>query len=98
HNPAVWCEGFGLQPGRARSPLIVSRGRKRRHVHLKRCSQNGRRAELNTTLTAKRNLLTTPDQFRALRATMLAYRAALNHASTHAFTHGSPGQELAAPW
>ena len=43
---------------------------------------------MNTTLTAKLKLLTTPDQFRALRATQLAYRAALNQVSAYSFAHG----------
>jgi predicted transposase len=42
---------------------------------------------MKTTLTAKLKLLTTPDQFRALRATMLAYRDGLNHVSAYAFAH-----------
>jgi predicted transposase len=43
---------------------------------------------VKTTLTAKLKPLTTPDQFRALRATQLAYRAALNHVSAYSFAHG----------
>ena len=42
---------------------------------------------MKTTLTAKLKLLPTPDQFRALRATQLAYRDALNYVSTYAFAH-----------
>jgi IS605 OrfB family transposase len=42
---------------------------------------------MNTTLTAKLKLLTTPDQFRSLRATQLAYRAALNYVSAYSFLH-----------
>src|ERR1051326_280374 len=42
---------------------------------------------MKTTLTAKLKLLATPDQFRALRATMLAYRDGLNHVSAYAFAH-----------
>jgi len=42
---------------------------------------------MKTTLTAKLKLLTTPDQFRALRATQLAYRDALNYVSAYAFAH-----------
>src|ERR1051326_1337412 len=44
-------------------------------------------AVMKTTLTAKLKLLTTPDQFRALRATMLAYRDGLNYVSACAFAH-----------
>jgi putative transposase len=39
-------------------------------------------------LTAKLKLHTTPDQFRALRQTQLAYRDALNEVSRYAFEHG----------
>src|SRR5215472_9448474 len=42
---------------------------------------------MKTTLTAKLKLLTTPDQFRSLRATQLAYRDALNSVSAYAFAH-----------
>jgi putative transposase len=41
-----------------------------------------------TTLTAKLKLITTPEQFTALRATQLAYRDALNQVSGYAFAHG----------
>ena len=40
-----------------------------------------------TTLTAKLKLLTSSDQFRTLRATQLAYRAALNYVSAYSFAH-----------
>jgi putative transposase len=43
---------------------------------------------MQTTLTAKLKLTTTPDQFAALRATQLAYRDALNLVSQYAFEHG----------
>src|SRR5215467_6916128 len=42
---------------------------------------------MKTTLTAKLKLLTTPDQFTALRATQLAYRDALNYVSAYSFAH-----------
>src|SRR5215472_15605708 len=42
---------------------------------------------MKTTLTAKLKLVTTPDQFRALRTTQLAYRAALNYVSAYSFAH-----------
>jgi putative transposase len=42
---------------------------------------------MKTTLTAKLKLLTTPAQFRALRATQLAYRDALNYVSAYSFAH-----------
>ena len=43
---------------------------------------------METTVTAKLKLKTTPDQFQALRQTQLAYRDALNLASAHAFANG----------
>ena len=43
---------------------------------------------MQTTITAKLKLVTTPEQFRALRLTQLAYRDALNQASLYAFEHG----------
>src|SRR6516165_179557 len=39
-------------------------------------------------ITAKLKLITTPDQFAALRETQLAYRDALNAVSSYAFEHG----------
>jgi putative transposase len=47
-------------------------------------------------LSAKLKLHTTPDQFRSLRATQLAYRDALNFVSRYSFAHGklSSGQAL----
>ena len=44
--------------------------------------------EMETTLTAKFKLKTTPEQFAALRQTQLAYRDALNLTSAHAFANG----------
>src|SRR5690349_12472146 len=71
-------------------------GRKRRHVRLNKCSSCGRMPGMNTTLTAKLKLLTTVDQFQALRQTHLAYRDALNFVSTYSFAHGktSNGKRL----
>src|SRR5260221_3821259 len=43
---------------------------------------------MDIILTAKLKLHTTPDQFRALRQTQLAYRDALNYVSRYAFEHG----------
>jgi putative transposase len=40
------------------------------------------------TLTTKLKLITTPEQYKALRATQLAYRDALNLVSGYAFEHG----------
>src|SRR5579862_298041 len=84
------------QQGRAQNPLASAMGRKRRLVRLNICSSCAKIPGMNTTLTAKLKLLPTPDQFRALRATQLAYRAALNHVSAYAFAHGkiSSGKRL----
>jgi predicted transposase len=43
---------------------------------------------MQITLTAKLKLITTPEQFAALRSTQLAYRDALNLTSHYAFAHG----------
>ncbi|EFH79829.1 RNA-guided endonuclease InsQ/TnpB family protein [Ktedonobacter racemifer] len=43
---------------------------------------------MKTVLTAKLKLNTTPEQFKALRETQLAYRDALNYVSTYAFENG----------
>ena len=43
---------------------------------------------MKQTMTAKLKLLTTPEQFAALRQTQLAYRDALNYVSRYAFAHG----------
>ena len=43
---------------------------------------------MQTTITAKLKLGTTPGQFTALRQTQLAYRDALNQTSQHAFVRG----------
>ena len=43
---------------------------------------------MQTTITAKLKLTTTPAQFAALRQTQLAFRDALNRTSLHAFAHG----------
>ena len=51
---------------------------------------------MQTTLTAKLKLVTTPEQFRQLRLTQLAYRDALNQTSQHAFAHGKTSKEPAA--
>ncbi len=50
---------------------------------------------MNMALTAKLKLHTTPDQFRALRQTQLAYRAALNYVSRYAFSHGKMSNKVA---
>jgi putative transposase len=49
---------------------------------------------MHTVLTAKLKLYTTPDQFRALRATQLAYRDALNYVSRYAFAHGKMSNKV----
>ncbi len=45
-------------------------------------------------LTAKLKLHTEASQFRALRATQLAYRDALNHVSRYAFEHGKMSNQI----
>src|SRR5690349_18823202 len=50
---------------------------------------------MKTTISAKLKLHTTPDQFRALRATQLAYRDALNFVSHYAFAHGNMSNKVA---
>jgi IS605 OrfB family transposase len=49
---------------------------------------------MNTILTAKLKLHTTPDQFRALRRTQLAYRDALNFVSRYAFAQGKMSNQV----
>jgi predicted transposase len=44
--------------------------------------------------TAKVNLHTTPEQFRAVRQTQLAYRDALNFVSRSAFAHGKLSNQV----
>jgi putative transposase len=50
---------------------------------------------MRQVLTAKLKLLTTPEQFLALRQTMLAYRDALNYVSRYAFEHGKMSNKVA---
>jgi IS605 OrfB family transposase len=45
-------------------------------------------------MTAKLKLQTTPAQFRALRATQLAYRDALNYVSRYAYAHGKMSNKV----
>ena len=49
---------------------------------------------MNITLTAKLKLHTTPEQFRVLRQTQLAYRDALNFVSRYAFAHGKMSNKV----
>lgn len=49
---------------------------------------------MDMLLTAKLKLQTSPDQFRALRATQLAYRDALNFVSRYAFEHGKMSNQI----
>ena len=46
------------------------------------------------TLSAKLKLHTTPEQFKALRETQLAYRDALNYVSQYAFAHGKMSNKV----
>jgi len=48
---------------------------------------------MNQVLTAKLKLLTTPEQFQALRQTQLAYRDALNYVSQYSFAHGKKSNQ-----
>lgn len=49
---------------------------------------------MDCLITAKLKLLTTPEQFRALRLTQLAYRDALNYVSRYAFEHGKMSNQM----
>jgi len=49
---------------------------------------------MKTTLSAKLKLQTTPEQFKALRATQLAYRDALNYVSQYAYAHGKMSNKV----
>ena len=46
-------------------------------------------------ITAKLKIITTPEQFQALRTTQLAYRDALNAVSQYAFEHGKTSSKVA---
>ncbi len=50
---------------------------------------------MKTVITAKLKLNTMPEQFKALRATQLAYRDALNYVSQYAFEHGKMSNRVA---
>jgi putative transposase len=49
---------------------------------------------MKQVITAKLKLHTTSEQFRALRATQLAYRDALNYVSEYAFEHGKMSNKV----
>src|SRR3989440_4313368 len=49
---------------------------------------------MKVALTAKLKLLTTPEQFKQLRATQLAYRDALNYVSRYAYEHGKMSNKV----
>jgi len=49
---------------------------------------------MKQTLVAKLKVHTTPEQFKALRATQLAYRDALNFVSQYAFAHGKMSNKV----
>ena len=49
---------------------------------------------MDCIITAKLKLHATPDQFRALRQTQLAYRDALNFVSRYAFEHGKMSNQM----
>jgi len=49
---------------------------------------------MKTMLSAKLKLHPTPEQFKALRATQLAYRDALNYVSQYAYAHGKMSNKV----
>jgi len=49
---------------------------------------------MKTMLSAKLKLHTTPEQFKALRQTQLAYRDALNFVSQYAYAHGKMSNKV----
>lgn len=49
---------------------------------------------MKQVITAKLKLNTTREQFKALRATQLAYRDALNHVSQYSFEHGKMSNKV----
>jgi putative transposase len=49
---------------------------------------------MDSIITAKLKLHTTPEQFRALRQMQLAYRDALNYVSRYAFEHGKMSNKV----
>src|SRR6266568_6413534 len=51
--------------------------------------------DMQQIIAAKLKLITTPDQFAALRTTQLAYRDALNAVSSYAFEHGKTSSTVA---
>ncbi len=51
--------------------------------------------DMQQIITAKLKLITTPDQFAALRTTQLSYRDALNAVSSYAFEHGKTSSTVA---
>ncbi len=49
---------------------------------------------MKQTLVAKLKLVTTPEQFKVLRTTQLAYRDALNAVSRYAYAHGKTSNKV----
>ena len=49
---------------------------------------------MKVTLVAKLKLHPTPEQFKALRQTQLAYRDALNYVSQYAYEHGKMSNKV----
>src|SRR6266702_4602598 len=49
---------------------------------------------MKVALTAKLKLHTTPEQFKQVRQTQLAYRAALNYVSRYAYEHGKMSNKV----
>ena len=67
--------------------MSFRRGRKRRSPFRLQVREK-EWVSMQTTITAKLKLVTTPEQFRQLHLTQLAYRDALNQTSQHAFAQG----------
>src|SRR6266700_7122807 len=83
----------------ARSPLFSNTGRKcRKRSHFPWLDSYVNvcyHSTMKQMFTAKLKLHTTPDQFKALRTTQLAYRDALNAVSRYAFEHGKMSNQQA---
>ncbi len=82
----------------ARSPLFSNTGRKcRKRSHFPWLDSYVNvcyHSTMKQMFTAKLKLHTTPDQFKALRTTQLAYRDALNSVSRYAFAHGKTSNQM----
>ena len=79
-------------------PCFQTRGGIAANVHIFHVLDSSVSVCYHTTMkqmfTAKLKLHTTPDQFKALRTTQLAYRDALNSVSRYAFAHGKTSNQM----